>query len=39
MFRAFMYKQVEFNKVESLFQCIDQLMIETLHDITEILKD
>ena len=35
----FTYKLIEFNNNKRLVRCIDQLMIETLCDITEILKD
>ena len=39
MVRAFMYKQSECKKNKRLSQCIYRLMNETVHEITEILKD
>ena len=39
MVRAFKYKQTECNKNKRLVRYIDRLMIEKVHDITEILKD
>ena len=39
MIRAFTYKKIKCKKNESLAWCIDLLTIETVHEITEILKD
>ena len=39
MVRSFTYKRIECEKNKCLVQCIHQLMIKTVHDITEILKD
>ena len=39
MVRAFTYKQIESKKNKILVQCIDQLTIKTVREITEILKD
>ena len=33
-----MYKRVKFNKNKSSVRCIDQLILETVHDITEIRR-
>ena len=39
MVRVFTYKWIECKKNKSLVRCIDWLSIETVHEITEILKD
>ena len=39
MVRAFTYKQIKRKKNKCLVRCIDWLTIETVHDITEMLKD
>ena len=39
MVREFIYKQIKCKENKSLILCIDQLKIDTLHDITEISMD